>query len=101
LLAGRNIYPWLDEDIRENVQQVLPYREYTMKEAEGIVSQAGFRVTGSRYIVGTKPVTAVSPMASSLVRTYLMGKLYNTVQKLVPQLRSHVMITAEKRNESE
>jgi hypothetical protein len=94
LLSGRNIYPWLDGDLTEDDQRVFPYREYTLREVEGLVSKAGFRVIEGHHIIGKKAIDSYFPMGSMPIGTYLIWKIYYLVQKIVPPLRSHFFVVA-------
>jgi hypothetical protein len=101
LLFGKNIYPWLSDDMLDdnssgkNTLQLIPYREYTVREAETLVLSAGFTVLHRQYLIGKKTINNNSAMS---VRTYLLLKIYSLIQKMVPSLRSHFLLAMRKKS---
>jgi glycosyltransferase involved in cell wall biosynthesis len=100
LLAGRNIYPWIDSDLHydsssgEDNQRVFPYREYTMSEFESMISSCSLTMLQSEYFIGRKAID--NNWASMPVKAYLSRKIYHIVQKIIPSLRSHIFVAAKK-----
>lgn len=101
LLRGGNVYPWMADEGRwdertegDHTQEIVPYREYTLREVESILSDAGLHVTDSGYVIGKKPIDNVASAMS--LGEYFARRLYHIIQVVVPPLRSHLFVAATK-----
>jgi glycosyltransferase involved in cell wall biosynthesis len=100
LLFGRNIYPWLCDDIQndgssiEDIQKLIPYREYTLREVEKLALDSGHSIIDSQYVIGKKLIEG--GIESLSFRSYFLRIIYYLVQKTIPSLRSHLFVAAER-----
>lgn len=96
LLLGRNIYPPLDPgDPYEDEKwgpEVFPFREYTLKEADQLLRESGFKTGHHSYVIGNRAV--VAGFHSISIMQYLARKAYYLSQMLVPAFRSHFFLAA-------
>ncbi len=96
LLRGRNVYPWLSGDVslEDDVEQLKPYREYTLCELDMIMNNVGLELMKSEFIIG-KNVNANTwpPMP---LKEYVIQKISFVVQKIVAPFRNYLFVMGRK-----
>lgn len=102
LLMGRNIYPWLEnnmlncDSINEDAKYLIPYREYTFQEIETIMSNNGFALITGQHLIGKKTINNSIANQPISISSYLFRKIYYVVQKFFPSVRSHLFFAAKR-----
>jgi glycosyltransferase involved in cell wall biosynthesis len=100
LLRGNNIYPDLEAELHgettltEIQKRPAVYRRYILGEVEKLMSESGFTVSQSNYIIKNKAIEG-SLFPTPLFQ-YFYKNIYNSMQKIFPRLRSHIFISAIK-----
>jgi hypothetical protein len=90
LLTGKNICQPVacDESPEDEDKQIMPYREYTLRELEMLVKDAGLELTESEFIIGMNVNANIWPPMP--VKEYFFQKLFLAVQKIAPPLRNYL-----------
>lgn len=100
LLAGRNVYPWPgdhfsgEENLEGDIQRLMPYREYTLRELEMLVKNIGFELIQSEFIIGKSVNANMWPPMP--VKEYFLQKLFLFVQKIVTPFRNYLFVTGRR-----
>jgi len=103
LLAGKNVYPSVDEELNLDLtgnfsrQESIFYREYTLKELEELATKAGLAVIHRRRLIGKKVIDNRITVDLLPVKTYLLRKIYYQFQKAAAPLRTHLFLVAQSR----
>lgn len=94
LLRGGNIYPLpsVSETEEGEVLQLLPYREYTLRELEKLAADTGLELLQSEFIIGKNVNANMWPPMP--VKEYLLQTLFIAVQKVAAPLRSYLFVAA-------
>ncbi|MCC7202146.1 MAG: methyltransferase domain-containing protein [Nitrospirae bacterium] len=94
LLSGRNIYPTpsVSETEEGEVLRLIPYREYTLREIERLVTDIGLERLQSEFIIGKNVNANMWPPMP--VKEYLLQTLFLAVQKIAAPLRSYLFVAA-------
>jgi hypothetical protein len=102
LLTGRNILPPLEADSGHGSGMEVPprngvsYREYTLGEVKGLVSNGKLVFLKGQHIIGKKILDYFHYIIPIPMTTYITGKLYQGIQALIPPFRSHLFVAAVK-----
>ena len=100
LLAGRNIYPFQDDHYPHNQsletdsQQLMPYREYTLRELELLFKEEGFELIEKECIVGT--YVSANRWPPMPVREYILYLISIGIQKIAAPLRNYLFVAAQR-----
>lgn len=102
LLTGKSIYPDLENDLLvESIstdveKRVVGYRGYILEDLERLVSDAGFSLRTSHYIMREKAVEgSLFPIPVFL---YFHRTLFYLVRKAIPHFRSHIFVAARRKS---
>ncbi|HLA01053.1 MAG TPA: methyltransferase domain-containing protein [Thermodesulfovibrionales bacterium] len=94
LLSGRNIYPLpsVSETEEGEILRLIPYREYTLRELEKLVTGMGMELMQSEFIIGKSVNANMWPPMP--VKEYLLQTFFLAVQKVVAPLRNYLFAAA-------
>ena len=94
LLSGRNIYPLpsVSETEEGEVLQLIPYREYTLRELERLIADTGLELMQSEFIIGKNVNANMWPPMP--VKEYFLQTLFLAIQKIAAPLRSYLFVAA-------
>ncbi len=94
LLSGRNIYPLpsVSETEEGEVQRLMRYREYTLRELERLVTVIGLELIQSEFIIGKNVNANMWPPMP--VKEYFLQTLFFAIQKIAAPLRSYLFVAA-------
>lgn len=98
LFRGKNVYPdktLLDEATSIKIENRKANSwNYKLNDIEKVVSDSGFSITHSNYIIKEKAIEG--NLLPTPICQYIYKNLYYFMQKTFPRLRSHIFIAANK-----
>jgi SAM-dependent methyltransferase len=79
------------------IRKSLHHREYSLAEVEKIAENAGFTVLQKSYIIGKKRINKSIAFTYVPPRTYLLQKIYHSLEGVFASLRSHSFLALKLR----
>lgn len=95
LMFGKNVFPTLNRNTSPDGKETVTLRkEYTIVEVNALLSDIGFGLISSKYIIGKNVNANVWPPMP--VKEYFLQLLFLGVQRVAAPLRNYLLVAARK-----